>query len=139
MEALPSPAQRGSGGEKGRTMHRSSRAGRLAALSTVVALALLFTACRSSSGDAGHASETALAPSENAERASSSPMPPKKVTFQAGFKAQANLPFVAVYVARDNGYFAAEGLDVQVVHSSGGDGHLALLAANRIQFSTTTA
>ena len=28
-----------------------------------------------------------------------------KVTFMAGFKPQANLPFVAAYVAKDKGYF----------------------------------
>ncbi len=65
--------------------------------------------------------------------------PPRKVTFQAGFKAQANLPFVAAYVAKENGLFAAEGLDVEIQHSSGQDAHLALLAANRIQFSTAVA
>jgi ABC-type nitrate/sulfonate/bicarbonate transport system substrate-binding protein len=61
------------------------------------------------------------------------------VTFQAGFKPQANLPFVAAYVARDRGLFADEGLDVEIQHSSGQDAHLALLATNRIQFSTTVA
>lgn len=74
--------------------------------------------------------------------ASSSPTVSKtltRVTFQAGFKPQANLPFVAAYVAKDNGYFADEGLDVEIQHSSGQDAHLALLGANRIQFSTTTA
>lgn len=64
---------------------------------------------------------------------------PTHVTFQAGFKPQANLPFVAVYVAKDRGLFAEEGLDVEIQHSSGQDAHLALLAANRIQFSTTVA
>ncbi len=65
--------------------------------------------------------------------------PPIKVVFQAGFKPQANLPFVAAYVAKDNGYFAGEGLDVEIQHSSGQDAHLLLLAAGRIQFATTVA
>lgn len=99
-------------------------------------IVLLSTACRSASERTAEEPASAAAP---AIAASGEQVPLRKVTFQAGFKAQANLPFVAVYVARENGYFAAEGLDVQVVHSSGGDGHLALLAANRIQFSTTTA
>lgn len=64
---------------------------------------------------------------------------PARVTFQAGFKPQANLPFVAVYVAKENGYFAAEGLEVQIEHSSGQDAHLALLSARKIEFSTTVA
>lgn len=67
------------------------------------------------------------------------PRAPVKVVFQAGFKAQANLPFVAAYVAKDNGYFAQEGLDVEIQHSSGSDNHLLLLAAGRIQFATTPA
>jgi ABC-type nitrate/sulfonate/bicarbonate transport system substrate-binding protein len=80
--------------------------------------------------------------SSGAQPAGTSPAPaapPRKVTFQAGFKPQANLPFVAVYVARDRGLFAEEGLEVEVQHSSGQDAHLALLAANRIQFSTAVA
>ena len=35
----------------------------------------------------------------------------KTVTFMAGFKPQANLPFVAAYVAQEKGYFAEQGLD----------------------------
>jgi ABC-type nitrate/sulfonate/bicarbonate transport system substrate-binding protein len=114
------------------------RAATLARLSAALALVLVLTACRASSGDGQPGAQPAAAPAATATRAAQPPAP-VNVTFQAGFKAQANLPFVAVYVARENGYFAAEGLNVQVVHSSGGDGHLALLAANRIQFSTTTA
>jgi ABC-type nitrate/sulfonate/bicarbonate transport system substrate-binding protein len=82
--------------------------------------------------DPGAASSGGTAPATPAA-------PPRKVTFQAGFKPQANLPFVAVYVAQDTGLFAAEGLDVEIQHSSGQDAHLTLLAANRIQFSTTVA
>lgn len=111
----------------------------LARLCALLTLVLLLGACRSSSGDGDPNAKSPNAPPAATAQAASSPAPPKRVTFQAGFKAQANLPFVAVYVARDNGYFAAEGLDVQIVHSSGGDAHLALLASNRIQFSTTTA
>ena len=117
--------------------HLITRATMLARVLSLLALVLLLSACRSSSGD-GHPNTTTTDTPSQAVQATP-PAPPRKVTFQAGFKAQANLPFVAVYVARDNGYFAAEGLDVQVVHSSGGDAHLALLASNRIQFSTTTA
>ena len=35
---------------------------------------------------------------------------PAKVTFMAGFKPQANLPFVTAYVAQEKGYFAEQGL-----------------------------
>ena len=98
-----------------------------------VALVLLTFAgaCRGNTG--GHRTQPAVAP------ATAEPPAPRRVTFQAGFKPQANLPFVAVYVARENGLFAAENLEVEVQHSSGQDAHLALLAAGRIQFSTTVA
>lgn len=41
-------------------------------------------------------------------------------TFMAGFTPQADVPFVGAYVAKDLGYFADEGLDVTIEHSSGG-------------------
>jgi putative hydroxymethylpyrimidine transport system substrate-binding protein len=74
-----------------------------------------------------------------AASATETPRTMTKVIFQAGFKPQANLPFVAAYVAKDNGYFAREGLDVEIQHSSGQDAHLLLLAAEKIQFATTVA
>jgi ABC-type nitrate/sulfonate/bicarbonate transport system substrate-binding protein len=103
----------------------------------LVLLLPLLAACRSSSGTAGgDQRERTEAAGQAASAAAAAPV---KVVFQAGFKAQANLPFVAAYVARDNGLFAEEGLDVEIEHSSGQDAHLALLAANRVQFSTTVA
>ena len=62
----------------------------------------------------------------------------QRVTFMAGFRPQANLPFVAAYVALDQGYFAEEGLDVQIRHSSGSE-HLQLLLERKIEFTTATA
>jgi ABC-type nitrate/sulfonate/bicarbonate transport system substrate-binding protein len=62
----------------------------------------------------------------------------RKVTFMAGFRPQANLPFVAVYVAKAKGYFAEEGLDVDVEHSAGQDEHLKLLLSKEIAFTTAT-
>jgi ABC-type nitrate/sulfonate/bicarbonate transport system substrate-binding protein len=56
----------------------------------------------------------------------------------AGFRAQANLPFVAVYLADAKGYFAEEGLRVEVKHSAGQDEHLKLLLAKEIAFTTAT-
>jgi ABC-type nitrate/sulfonate/bicarbonate transport system substrate-binding protein len=53
----------------------------------------------------------------------------------AGFKAQANLPFVGVYVAQEKGYFREQGLDVQIRHAQSGE-HLQLLLANEVQFAT---
>lgn len=70
----------------------------------------------------------------------SSPTPPRvALTFMAGYKPQANLPFVGVYVAQEKGYFEAEGLDVTIEHSPGQGQHLQLLAAGKIQVTTQDA
>ena len=61
------------------------------------------------------------------------------LTFMAGFKPQANLPFVGAYVAKEKGYFADEGLDVTIEHSAGGGEHLQLLAAGEVQVTTQDA
>ncbi|HJR91343.1 MAG TPA: ABC transporter substrate-binding protein [Acidimicrobiia bacterium] len=61
------------------------------------------------------------------------------VTFMAGFTPQANLPFVGVYVAQELGFFADEGLDVEVRHSAGGGEHLQLLAAGEVDITTQDA
>jgi ABC-type nitrate/sulfonate/bicarbonate transport system substrate-binding protein len=65
--------------------------------------------------------------------------PPESVTFMAGFKPQANLPFVAVYLAQERGYFRAQNLDVQIEHSAGQGEHVRLLGTGRIHFSTGSA
>ena len=62
----------------------------------------------------------------------------EQITFVAGFRPQANLPFVAVYVAAAKGYFADEGLEVTIKHSPSG-GHLQLLLEKEIAFTTATA
>ena len=66
----------------------------------------------------------------------STPMP---LTFMAGFKPQANLPFVGVYVAQEKGFFEAENLAVTIEHSTGQGEHLQLLAAGKIQVTTQDA
>lgn len=64
---------------------------------------------------------------------------PDKVTFMAGFRAQANLPFVGAYVAKEKGFFAANNLDVDIQHvATPGDNYPAL-AAGTVQFSTADA
>lgn len=111
-------------------------------VSALVVLAVaLATACGGGSTGGSGAVPTARESggAQAAASAPASPRPPSKVVFQAGFKPQANLPFVAAYVAKDNGYFAQEGLDVEIQHSSGQDAHLLLLAAGKIQFATTVA
>ena len=64
---------------------------------------------------------------------------PMAMTFIAGYKPQANLPFVGVYVAQEKGYFAAAGLDVTIKHSAGGGEHLQLLSAGKVQVTTQDA
>jgi ABC-type nitrate/sulfonate/bicarbonate transport system substrate-binding protein len=69
---------------------------------------------------------------------SPTPIPVEKITFIAGFKPQADLPFVAVYVAQEKGYFRDQSLDVEIQHATQGE-HIQLLATNRAQFSTGSA
>ena len=94
----------------------------------LAALVLIATAC----APAGIG-----APSSAAKTASPTPMPIEAVTFMAGFKPQANLPFVGVYVAQERGYFRAQGLDVTIQHAVSGE-HVQLVATGRVQFSTGT-
>jgi ABC-type nitrate/sulfonate/bicarbonate transport system substrate-binding protein len=71
---------------------------------------------------------------------STTPTPaPVSVTFMAGFKPQADLPFVGAYVAKDKGFFAAEGLNVDVQHVTTPGDNFPLLASGRVQFSTADA
>jgi ABC-type nitrate/sulfonate/bicarbonate transport system substrate-binding protein len=63
----------------------------------------------------------------------------RHMVFMAGYKPQANLPFVGVYVAKEKGYFAAEGLDVEIQHSTGRGEHLQLLMAGGVQVTTQDA
>ena len=71
--------------------------------------------------------------------ASATPKPIERVRFMAGFTPQANLPFVAVYVAQERGFFAEERLKVDIRHSSGQDEHLKLLLNGDVEFITGTA
>jgi ABC-type nitrate/sulfonate/bicarbonate transport system substrate-binding protein len=60
---------------------------------------------------------------------------PKRLTFMAGCKPQANLPFVGAYIAQEKGYFRELNLDVTIRHAQTGE-HLQLLLANEVQVST---
>ena len=77
------------------------------------------------------------APASQSPSPSATPFSVEKVTFIAGFKPQADLPFVGVYVAQERGYFRAQGLDVAIQHAVSGE-HVQLLATGRAQFSTGT-
>mgnify|MGYP001104652040 CR=1 FL=1 len=63
----------------------------------------------------------------------------ESLVFMAGYKPQANLPFVGVYVAQELGYFEDEGLNVEIQHSAGGGEHLQLLMAGKVQVTTQDA
>jgi ABC-type nitrate/sulfonate/bicarbonate transport system substrate-binding protein len=56
-----------------------------------------------------------------------------------GYKAQANLPFVGVYAANDLGYFAQQGLQVEIQHSAGQGEHLKLLLQGAVDVTTSDA
>ena len=76
----------------------------------------------------------------DAPAAPATPTPaPLAMTFMAGYKPQANLPFVGVYVAQEKGFFAEENLQVTIEHSSGQGEHLQLLAAGKVQVTTQDA
>ncbi|MFP4344207.1 MAG: ABC transporter substrate-binding protein [Anaerolineales bacterium] len=63
----------------------------------------------------------------------------ESLVFMAGYKPQANLPFVGVYVAQEKGFFAAEDLEVEIRHSGGRGEHLQLLTAGKVDVTTQDA
>jgi ABC-type nitrate/sulfonate/bicarbonate transport system substrate-binding protein len=63
----------------------------------------------------------------------------RPMTFMAGYKPQANLPFVGAYIAKEKGFFAQHGLDVQIEHALQGGEHLQLLVAGKVQVTTQDA
>ncbi len=63
----------------------------------------------------------------------------QSLIFMAGYKPQANLPFVGAYVAQEKGFFDAVGLDVTIRHSAGRGEHLQLLTAGKVDVTTQDA
>ena len=88
-------------------------------------VAALFAACEDD-GNGGGATPTA-APE------------PDKVTFMAGFKPQANLPFVGAYVAQEKGFFAEQNLEVEIQHVNTPGDNFRFLGLGEVQFSTGDA
>lgn len=110
--------------------------------SPVTRLAALLVALAATAVVACSSDEAPPAPAPTSTAATSTPTPkpaPAKVVFMAGFRPQANLPFVAAYVAKEKGFFADENLDVEIRHSSGADEHLKFLLEGTVQFTTGTA
>ncbi len=79
------------------------------------------------------------APLQPPGTASSSGRAPKSLTFMAGYKPQANVSFVGVYVAQEMGYFKQQNLDVTIKHSTGQGEHITLLGGKQVQVVTATA
>jgi ABC-type nitrate/sulfonate/bicarbonate transport system substrate-binding protein len=73
-----------------------------------------------------------------AQTESSNHLAPKRLTFMAGFKPQANLPFVGAYVAQEKGFFQELNLSVDIRHAQSGE-HLQLLLAGEVQVATANA
>ena len=90
-------------------------------------VAALLVACNSDGGGSQKSSPTA------------SPGPPNKVTFMAGFKPQANLPFVGAYVAQEKGFFADQNLEVEIQHVNTPGDNFKFLGLGQVQFSTADA
>jgi ABC-type nitrate/sulfonate/bicarbonate transport system substrate-binding protein len=68
------------------------------------------------------------------------PAPPLRTFhFMAGYKPQANLPFVGAYIAQKKGYFAEQGLDVDITHATGQGEHLKLLLQGSVDVTTAEA
>ena len=61
------------------------------------------------------------------------------MSYIAGFQPQANLPFVAVYVAEDRGFFADEGLEVDIQHAGFTGSHKTLILAGKVDITTLPA
>jgi ABC-type nitrate/sulfonate/bicarbonate transport system substrate-binding protein len=63
---------------------------------------------------------------------------PESVVFMNGYKAQANLPVVSVYIAQEKGFFTEQGLEVEIHHATSGE-HVQLLMAGDVDFATADA
>src|SRR5215212_3415301 len=63
----------------------------------------------------------------------------RAIHFMGGYKPQANLPFVAVYIAQAQGYFATQNLTVQISHSDGQGEHLKLMLQGSVDVTTGAA
>lgn len=116
MHLIGQPRSRGQASEKVAPVSRR----RFLGVALGLPVALLSAACDDDS-------ETA-----------SDPRQVQKVTFMAGFKAQANLPFVGAYVAREKGFFDQQSLDVDIRHAQSTE-HLQLLLAGEVQFATANS
>jgi putative hydroxymethylpyrimidine transport system substrate-binding protein len=101
-------------------------------LIVLTAAILILSACAPAAAAAPPmaASQAATAPSTSV---------PMSMVFMPGYKPQASLPFVGVYVAEEKGFFAAQNLKVEIQASPGQGQHLQLTAAGKVQVTTQDA
>lgn len=104
------------------------------ALATVLFSALIALVAFAACSDDDDASGT-----PGPSNLSATGAPADEVTFMAGFKPQANLPFVGAYIAQEKGFFAEENLDVEIQHVATPGDNFRLLATGQVQFSTSDA
>lgn len=105
---------------------------------TVLSLFLLLSFWLSACAAAPTAVPTGTSPAESVtEVPTQAALTP--FTFMAGYKPQANLPFVGAYIAKEKGFFAQNGLDVTIAHSPGRGEHVQLLVAGTVQVTTMDA
>ncbi len=103
---------------------------------------LLLVSCTGSPTPAPAPTSDAVvssSPSTPAPTVTEAAISPIQMTFMAGYKPQANLPFVGAYVAKEKGFFAENGLEVTIEHSAGRGEHVQLLIAGKIQVTTMDA
>src|SRR5262249_15616037 len=106
------------------------------ALTAVITLIACGGGSKSTSQGAGSSATAAPASAAQATAAPAATVAPKKLTFMAGFKPQANLPLVGVYVAAGKGFFRENAIDVDIQHDQTGAQNLQLLLAGQIQVTT---
>jgi ABC-type nitrate/sulfonate/bicarbonate transport system substrate-binding protein len=110
---------------------------RLTLLLASLLAALALAACGDDDDDADGDDASPSATTSAADTPTQGP--PDEVTFMAGFKPQANLPFVGAYVAQEQGFFAEENLSVDIQHVVTPGDNFRLLGTGDIQFSTADA
>ena len=113
----------------------SRRLSRLLLVSACLLGALALAGCSKSTAT----NEATPAAASTSATPAATPKPIERVRFMAGFAPQANLPFVAAYVAQERGLFAEERLEVEIRHASGADEHLKLMLNKDVDFITGTA
>src|SRR5438067_694096 len=107
----------------------------IAMLGALVVMAACGGASSNSLDSSANKSSSA-AGSSAAAPAPTSAVVPKKLTFMAGFKPQANLPFVAAYVAQEKGFFRENAIEVDIQHDQTGAQNLQLLLGGQVQITT---